>query len=644
MRRAGGTTRLVVVVAALVAGILGSAVPSVQAATSEPATTEPVTLRQVGHGDNPLRQGTSHLFINSDLAFSGDFAIAGNHDGFSVWDISQPEQPALVSAVSCAGSQGDVSVVGNLVVLSVDDTMSSDRCDAGRVSETQQNWEGIRIFDISNPAQPVYVKSVQTRCGSHTNTVVPTAEENVVLVYVNAYSRGPSRNCVGVNPLQIVRLELGDPQAAAEVAAVDLFAGRDTFTEDDWIPGGAQTRDTTGCHDITVFENRALAACRGDGLLLDITDPLAPIVLDQVRDPEMSFWHSAIFNNDGTIAVFQDEMGDGMINACTEATGPTRGADSFWRINGNRLEHVGYFKIPRFPDAGERCAAHNGSVIPVPGKDLLVQAWYDAGVSVLDFTNAATATEIAFVDPEPYANPPEYLSGYWSAYYYNGYVYATNTWEGLDVFALDGAEFADAARYVSTSLNPQTQPKYAWVWNEAPLLPEDRSDLPMMTVSLDEKFAVSPELLAREPSFPVTLSAPDGTFSPDTRIDIWLKNSPGSVANAQTTAAGGLEPLTVDVPNSTRAVTYALIARGDASRDALAWAEIRISPDWLGNLFIYSGAFLGIPLLLLGMFALLWWRRELVISWLRKLRTRLSSLMSRLRKLRTRLSKLKFWR
>ena len=626
MLRAGALSGLALVAACLAAIVVGSDLPSVQAATSEPATTEPVTLRQVGHGDNPLRQGTSHLFINSDLAFSGDYAIAGNHDGFSVWDISQPEQPALVSAVSCAGSQGDVSVVGNLVVLSVDDTMSSDRCDAERVPETQQNWEGIRIFDISNPAQPVYVKSVQTRCGSHTNTVVPTADPNVVFVYVDAYSRGPSRNCVGVNPLQIVRLELDNPQGAAEVAAVDLFAGRDTFTEDDWIPGGAQTRDTTGCHDITVFENRAVAACRGDGLLLDITEPLAPIVLDQVRDPEMSFWHSAIFNNDGTMVVFQDEMGDGMINACTEATGPTRGADSFWKITGDRLEHVGYFKIPRFPVPGERCAAHNGSVIPVPGRDLLVQAWYDAGVSVMDFTNPAAATEIAFVDPEPYATPPEYLSGYWSAYYYNGFVYATNTWEGIDVFALEGAEFADAARYVSTSLNPQTQPTYAWVWNEAPLLPEDPSTLPTLTASLNDTLAVSPELLAREPSFPVTLSAPDGTFPPHTRIDIWLKNSPGSVANAQTTTAGGLEPLTVDVLNSTRAVTYALIARGDTSRDALAWAEIRISPDVLGNLFISSGAVIGLPLLLLGIVALFWWRRDLVLVWLRKLKPWLTKL------------------
>ena len=575
------------------------------------AETTQATLRQVAHVENPLRQGDSHLFMNSDLAFSGDYAVVGNYDGFSVWDISVPEAPTLVSAVQCAGGQGDISVAGNLVILSIDDTMSSDRCDAERVPETQDNWEGLRIFDISDPAQPAYVKSVQTRCGSHTNTVVPTADDTIALIYVDAYSRGPSLHCEGINPLQIVRLPLDDPQSAAEVAAVDLFAGRDTLTSDDWVPGGAQTRDTTGCHDITVFGNRAVAACRGDGLLLDITDPLAPIVRDQVRDPEMSFWHSAIFSNDGSLVVFQDEMGDGMINACTEATGPTRGADSFWKINGDKLEHVGYFKIPRYPSAGERCVAHNGALIPVPGKNLLVQAWYDAGVSVLDFTDPATASEVAFFDPEPYADPHEYLSGYWSAYYYNGHVYASNTWEGLDVFALEGDDFADAQRYVSTSLNPQTQPTYAWVWNEAPVMPANTSDLPVLAVSPHQKVVVSEDRLAKEPTFTVTVSAPAGTFAPDTRIDIWLTGGKASLANATTTADGAFPETTLTIPSPTKVGTVDVIARGDASRDALAWGHIEVVSDWWGNLLAYSGWVIAGVVILLGVGIGLWiWRAK----------------------------------
>ncbi len=594
MNRAGVSTRRAVVAAALVAGILGSALPSAQATT--PA---PVTLRQVAHVENPLRQGDSHYFVNTDLAFSGDYAVIGNYDGFSVWDISQPEKLTLASVVQCAGGQGDVSVAGNLVVLSVDDTMSSDRCDAERVPETQENWEGIRIFDISDPTHPAYVKSIQTRCGSHTNTIVPTTDDTVALVYVDAYSRGPSLHCTGINPLQIVRVPLTSPEDAAVVAEVDLFAGRDTFTSDDWVPGGAQTRDTTGCHDITVFGNRAVAACRGDGLLLDISDPRAPIVLDQVRDPEMSFWHSSIFSNDGSIVVFQDEMGDGMINVCTEAVGPTRGADSFWKINGNKLEHIGYFKIPRFPSQNERCTAHNGGLIPVPGKNILVQAWYDAGISVLDFTDPSTATEIASYDPEPDANRHESFSGYWSAYYYNGYIYASNTWEGLDVFALEGDEFADADRYVSSSLNPQTQPKYEWVWNQAPIFPSDRSQLPLLRVSPAQRVVVSAESAKKEPWFTFTVSAPDGTFSPDSHVDVWLAHSTEPLAHGMSNAKGGLAELTLRVPNPTQVGTIELIAHGDSSRVALAWVDIPVVADWWADLLGYWVWGLGFLILIL---------------------------------------------
>lgn len=582
------------------------------------ASAEPgASLRQVAHVANPLRQGSSYQYMNSDIAFSGDIAAVGNYDGFSLWDISQPEQPALISAVQCAGGQGDVSVAGHLLVVSVDDTMSSDRCDAVRVPETRTNWEGIRIFDISNPLAPVYVASVKTRCGSHTNTLVPTADPNVVLVYVTAYLRAPSLTCTSVNPLQIVRVPLDNPQATAEVNAVDLFAGRNPYSRDEWVPGMADTRATTGCHDVTVFGTRAVAACRGDGLLLDITDPLAPVVLDQVRDPEMSFWHSAMFSNDGSSVVFHDEMGDGTINTCTPNVPPSRGGDSIWQIIGDKLQLVGYFKIPRYQSAGERCTSHNGSVIPVPGKNILVQAWYDAGVSIVDFTNPAAATEIAYVDPPPYASPPEYLSGYWSAYYYNGYVYASNTWEGLDVFALDGDEFADAERYVSTSLNPQTQPKYQWVWKKAPLLPRDRSNLPVLTTSVTERFVVTHDTVSRAPLFSVAVSAPSGTFPPGSRVDIWSSWSTTSLAHGTATAEGGLNPLSLSVPNLTRPGSVVLIARGDFSRDALAWVQIPFVTDWWGNLFAYSGWRIRLFVLSLGGVALLWlWLAKKWPTWL----------------------------
>ena len=574
-------------------------------------------LRQVAHVPNPLRQGSSYQYMNSDIAFSGDVAAVGNYDGFSLWDISQPEQPALLSAVECPGGQGDVSMAGHLLIVSVDDTMSSDRCDATRVPETRRNWEGIRIFDISNPLAPVYVSSVKTRCGSHTNTLVPTADPNVVLVYVSAYLRAPSLSCTAVNPLQIVRVPLDDPQSAAEVNAVDLFAGRDPYTRDDWVPGMADTRATTGCHDVTVFGTRAVAACRGDGLLLDITDPYAPAVLDQVRDPEMSFWHSAMFSNDGSLVVFHDEMGDGTINTCTPDVPPSRGGDALWRITGDKLQLVGHFKISRYQAAGERCTSHNGSVIPVPGKNILVQAWYDAGISIVDFTNPAAATEIAYVDPPPYASPPEYLSGYWSAYYYNGFVYASNTWEGLDVFALDGDQFTDAERYVSTSLNPQTQPKYQWVWNETPVLPDDTADLPLLTSSVGNKTVMSPDAVARAPYFSVAVSAPAGTFAPGSRVDSWSTQSLTSLAQGVATVDGGLNPLSLSVPNLTTPGSIVLIARGDASREALAWVPIPFATDWWGDLLAYSGWRIRLILLTAAGAVLLWlWLTKKWPRWL----------------------------
>ena len=229
----------------------------------------------------PVPAGRRPRLINSDLAFTGDHLIQGNFAGFSVWDIADPAAPTLVSAVSCPGGQGDVSAVGNLVFVSVDETMSDDSCQAARVPETDENWEGVRIFDVSDPASPQYVAAVRTRCGSHTHTVVPDpASADRVFVYVSAYSRGASRNCTGRNPLQIIAVPLVAPEEASVVGELDLFDDESAFGPQDRVPGGAETRSTTGCHDITAYPAKALAvaACRGDGLLLSIADPLAPVV------------------------------------------------------------------------------------------------------------------------------------------------------------------------------------------------------------------------------------------------------------------------------------------------------------------------------------------------------------------------------
>ena len=307
-------------------------------------------LEWVAHRDNPFRQGDDADFINSDLAFTGDYLVQGNYAGFSIWDIADPAAPELVSAVSCPGGQGDVSTVGNLVLISIDETMSDDSCEAARVPETEENWEGLRVFDISDPRAPRYAAAVRTRCGGHTHTVVPDpASTDRVFVYMNAYSRGASLNCTGRNPLQIIEVPLAAPEDAAIVGELDLFDDETAFGPEDRVAGGAETRSTTGCHDITAYPAKglAVAACRGDGLLLSIADPLAPVVLQRVRDPAVAFWHSGIFDNDATRVVFQDELGDGFINTCSPAFGADRGADAVWLIQPDGLVKAGTYKLPR---------------------------------------------------------------------------------------------------------------------------------------------------------------------------------------------------------------------------------------------------------------------------------------------------------
>jgi hypothetical protein len=561
-----------------VVGLVGFGSEAVSASTSARTPRTSSNLELVAQRENPLLQGrSSHEYMNTDLAFSGDYLIQGNFDGFSVWDIKDPSNPTLASAVECAGGQGDVSVAGNLVILSVDETMSSDRCDAGRVAETANHWDGLRIFDISDPVHPDYVTSIQTPCGSHTNTLVPTSDSKTALIYVSAYSRGPSTTCNGVNPLQIVSIPLDNPELARVVADIDLFAGRDTFSSGDLVSGGASTRPTSGCHDITVYKNRAAAACRGDGLLLDISNPLKPKVLDQVRDKEMSFWHSAIFTHDGASVVFQDEMGDGLINACGSDTSRKRGADAIWTIEGSSLSHAGYFKIPRQQTDNRRCTSHNGNMLPIQGREFMVQAWYEGGISLVDVTNPAKPQEIGYAQWPSYSSMHEFTAGIWSAYYYNGHIFASDMWSGLSVFALTGSEFADAERFSASSLNPQNQPEYNWVWKSEPTIPADTSSLPQLALSSSEVTENSGTTADDVASRTVTVTASSGAFTPGDTVDLWLLPSKTVLSTVLANSDGGVEATKVVIPSTTRAGEYTLVARADLTPDKPAIAALTVT-------------------------------------------------------------------
>ena len=328
--------------------------------------------------------------IGSDLAFSDGKAFVGNYNGFVVYDVANPAAPRMVAQVSCPGSQNDISVYGDLLFLSTDSSRSDDSCSSvAQSASVKESWEGIKIFDISDVANPRYIKSVETDCGSHTHTVVPGGDS--VYLYVSSYSpRAEFPDCQPPHDsISIVDVPLKAPTTAKVVATPNLF------------PDGGYT-NTTGCHDITAFPAKKIAAgaCMGDGIIMDITNPVAPKVIDRVTDTtNFAFWHSATFNTSGTKVVFTDELGGGGAATCNEEVGPTRGADGIYDLSSdNRLTFRSYYKIPRHQGDTENCVAHNGSLIPVKGRDVMVQSWYQGGVSFWDFTDSDNPREIGYFE------------------------------------------------------------------------------------------------------------------------------------------------------------------------------------------------------------------------------------------------------
>nr|WP_310738011.1 hypothetical protein [Microbispora sp. H10949] len=395
----------------------------------------------------------------TDMAFQGRYAFVGNYRGFTVHDIGDPAHPKVVARVVCPGGQNDISVSGDLLFLSVDQARTDDTCESEAGDPmAEDEWEGIRVFDISDKAHPRYLKAVRTECGSHTHTIVPGRDAGTLYLYVSSPGPEPgSANCPPPHQnISIVRVPVDDPGKARVVATPELFAARE--------PGGADDDDLAGgCHDITAYPEKGLAAaaCFGDGVLLDISDPVRPEVLQTVRDEaNFSIWHSATFDNAGTKVVFSDEMGGGMAPTCLSSVSPTRGADAVYTLTTDRrLVRRGYFKIPRTQGAKENCVAHNGALVPVPGRDVMVQAWYMGGVSVWDFTDAARPREIAYFERGPLA-PELQLGGSWSAYYYNGYVYSSDITKGLDVLRLDDPLTDPAEKVRLTEFNAQSQRSY----------------------------------------------------------------------------------------------------------------------------------------------------------------------------------------
>jgi uncharacterized protein (DUF305 family) len=435
-------------------------------------------------------------FAQTDMAFKGDVLVTGNYHGFNIYRLTDAKAPTLLSSVVCPGGQGDVSIVGNLLIMSVEQTLG--RVDCGRQGVTgevsNERFRGLRIFDISDLTSPRQVGQVQTCRGSHTHSVVSEDKDRIV-VY-NSGTAGVRKGeelegCVGQVPgdnrtalfrIDVIEIPKTDPSKARITSSPAVFADEATGRIAGlWMGGnhGAgtqETSETNQCHDITVFPTRKLAAgaCSGNGIIFDISDPLKPKRLDVVTDKGFAYWHSATFNNDGTKVIFTDEWGGGSRPRCRSYDPRNWGADAIYDIVDNKLIYKGTYKLPAPQTETENCVAHNGSVIPVPGRDIFVQAWYQGGLSVIDFTDSANPTEIAYFDRGPISDKAEVLGGYWSTYWYNGKIYGTEIARGLDVFELAPSKYltaseiaaAKAANQVGT-FNPQQQ--YPVSWPDAPV-------------------------------------------------------------------------------------------------------------------------------------------------------------------------------
>ncbi|MFQ5747765.1 MAG: LVIVD repeat-containing protein [Gemmatimonadota bacterium] len=582
----GGAPARRIAAACLVTGLLGAAACAPSATTDATATGQvrPLTSASSPAPDRDPREGLGaglldaeeaawnlrvvsetpppEAFVgvtNSDLAFTGHYAIQGNYNGFQVWDISDPASPVLVKGYVCPASQSDVSVYRNLLFVSGEGLGGRLDCGTEGVAESvsPDRLRGIRIFDISDIRNPVYVGNVQTCRGSHTHSVLvdPDDAENVYIYVSGSAPVRPAEELPGcsgerpnVNPssalfrIEVIRVPLAHPEEAAIVSSPRIFEdlaapprhgpseadladiekarARGAFVielsgqpfvlpeqmTDPMLANAVKARGGTGeptaadsaevrrqleasmarrraarqgqgpptgptqCHDITLYPAIGLAggACEGYGLLLDISDPVNPRRIAAVSDSNFSYWHSATFSNDGSRVLFSDEWGGGGGPKC-RATDPREwGADAIFTVADGGMQFQSYYKLPAVQTSEENCVAHNGSLIPIPGRTVMVQAWYQGGVSVFDWTDPAHPVEIAFFDRGPVDATKMVGAGSWSAYWYNGVIVSSEIARGLDIFELEPSEFLtaneiEAARSVKFDyFNVQGQQEFVW--------------------------------------------------------------------------------------------------------------------------------------------------------------------------------------
>jgi hypothetical protein len=526
-----GTARRILAALTLVA----AAAPALQAQTY-PTGNDPRNGLKYGMLDaGEASQGMRHVsftpkpalfdstrgltFINSDIAFGGTRVYQGNFAGFMIWDVKNPAKPELLAAVDCTTAQGDPSIYGNLLFISAESPGNRADCGKGGVKNGADRMEGVRIYDVSNPRAPRLIKNVQTCKGSHTHTIVPDPKnKGVIYLYVSGQQQArDSSELAGCNNsmdpndvhsslyrLDVIRVPLAHPEQAAVVTGARIFNGLEPAPRSAAAiaraasRGGGAARGGRGgrggaegpppptgprnCHDVTAYPYAHLlaGACASYGLMVDISDPMHPVRLDAKSDTNFSLWHTAVFSNDASKVVFTDEWGGGTAPNCQATSMMEMGGNTTLTIDHGKMTEHAFFKIPSAQTAQENCVSHNGGLVPVPGRDIMVQGWYQGGIDAIDFTDPNHPFEIAFSDRGPVDAPPAAgdtssisrqrgsIGGSWGAYYYNGYVYSSELARGFDVYELtptsqlSANELAAAKLIHMTQYNPQSQPHIVW--------------------------------------------------------------------------------------------------------------------------------------------------------------------------------------
>ncbi len=492
-------------------------------------------------------------FINSDLAFRDHYVYQGNFAGFMVWDVKNPAKPLLVATVPCITAQGDPSIVGHLLFISAEGGGNRKDCANTGIRDTSDHTShmtGVRIYDVADPAHPKLIKNVETCKGSHTHTLIPDPKDKgTVYLYVSgSQSARPSVELAGCNNstdpadttnslyrLDIIKVPLAHPENATVVGGARIFTGlgqaaQSTARRDAQANRGARggrggnapgdnrqanaaqapargfgfrpdpSNGPWNCHDVTAYPDMHLlaGACASYGLLVDISNPLKPVRISEKADTNFSLWHTAVFSNDASKVVFTDEWGGGTSPNCQITSMMEMGGNAILTISkDHKYTQHAYFKIPTAQSAQENCVSHNGGLIPVPGRDLMVQGWYQGGIDVSDFTDPDHPYEVAFFDRGPVDLPSDTMpvtvagsaagapaagappagggrafrstiGGSWGAYYWNGYIYSSELARGFDILELLPSDKLSANELAAAKLvrfveyNPQSQPHLVW--------------------------------------------------------------------------------------------------------------------------------------------------------------------------------------